>query len=216
MATPSIWSNVQVAMQSALGAGITISTINKSGTAQATYTGTVNPANGDYITLGVLGMTQLNGTVKRVINVIGTANTFQLEGVDSTNFDTFISGSAQVVTFGNTISNLTDLSASGGDPDQIDTTTIHDATKTQIPGAFSAAVYSFGSLWDPADAGQAAMKSASDLKAQRAFRFTFANASKVVFVGYVAASGLPVGSAQDKVTTPVQITMFGRPTNYSS
>jgi hypothetical protein len=38
----------------------------------------------------------------------------------------------------------------------------------------------------------------------------------MVFNGYVGASLLPTGQAQDKVTTPSTITMFGSPTYYAS
>ena len=38
----------------------------------------------------------------------------------------------------------------------------------------------------------------------------------MVFNGYVAANLLPGGSAQQLVTTPSAITMFGSPTYYAS
>jgi hypothetical protein len=88
--------------------------------------------------------------------------------------------------------------------------------KKQIPGAASAAVYNFENVWDVADAGLVALKAASDNKAKRAVKFTFANGQKVLFCGYVGCTLLPGGSAQDKVTTPVTITMYGRPTTYST
>jgi len=88
--------------------------------------------------------------------------------------------------------------------------------KSQIPGAANPITYSFGSIWDISDAGLVALKAASDLKSLRAFRFTFSNGQKMVFNGYVGATNLPVGTAQDKVTTPVVITMFGRPTYYAT
>jgi hypothetical protein len=47
-------------------------------------------------------------------------------------------------------------------------------------------------------------------------RFSFANAQKVVFEGYIGATLLPTGQAQDKVVTSVAITMFGKPTVYST
>ena len=47
-------------------------------------------------------------------------------------------------------------------------------------------------------------------------RFTFANGQKVAFVGYIGASLLPVGNAQDKVTTTVAVTMFGKPSVFAS
>jgi len=76
--------------------------------------------------------------------------------------------------------------------------------------------YSFENIWDVSDAGLVALKSASDTKAQRAFKFTFADGQIMVFNGYVGATLLPGGNAQDLVTTSVVITMFGAPTYYSS
>jgi hypothetical protein len=70
--------------------------------------------------------------------------------------------------------------------------------------------------WDPSDAGQVAMKSASDARAQRAFLFTFSDSAKWVFVGYVGFSHSPTGQALNKVTSPAVITAYGRPTVYTS
>lgn len=214
MATVRKWSNVAVAMQSALAAADTITAITKAnpGVVTATAHGL---ANGDYVLLTVNGMWQLNGKVVRVANV--TTNTFELEGVNTTSFDTFSSGTAEAITFGTSITTATDINASGGDFEFIDTTTIHSNVKTQIPGAANPATYTFNNLWDVADAGLVALKAASDAQAQRAFKFTFGTAGQImVYAGYVGATLLPTGSGQDKVITPVTITMFGTPTYYAS
>lgn len=215
MATVSTWSNVGVTMQSALATALTITAISKASPGVVSYTGT-DPANGDFVKLLVQGMYQVNERVFRVANVNTGSNTFELEGENTTSYDTFSSGTAEVITFGTTLATATGLSASGGDFNFIDTTTIHDNVAKQIPGLASAIVYNFENLWDPADAGLAALKAASDTKAQRAIKIAFANGYKVVFLGYVGATLLPVGSAQDKVTTPVAITMNGRPTAYTT
>ena len=213
MATATKWSNVQVAMQSALAAADTISAITKAnpGVVTATAHG-LN--NGDYVKLTVQGMYQVDGRVFRVANV--AANTFELEGENTTSYDTFTSGTAEAITFGTTLSTALGLSASGGDFDFLDTTTIHDNVKKQIPGIASAAVYTFDNIWDATDAALLAMKSAADNQALRAFRFTFANSQKVLFNGYVGCTLLPTGNAQEVVKTPSVVTMFGRPTIYST
>lgn len=214
MATVRKWSNVAVAMQSALAAADTITDITKAnpGVVTSTAHGLVN---GDYVYLSVQGMYQLDGKVVRVS--ASTANTFELEGIDTTNFGTFSSGTASAVTFGTSITTATTMSASGGDFDFIDTTTIHSAVKTQIPGTANPITYTFDNLWDAADAGQIAMKSASDTQAIRAFKFTFGTGGPiVVFAGYVGFTGAPGGQAQDKVVAPAVITAFGSLTNYAS
>jgi hypothetical protein len=211
----SIWSNVQVAVQSALTTANTISGVTKASPAVATYTG-ANPTVGDFIVVTSQGMREIDGRVFRIANVQTVPKTFELEGVNSTAFGTFSSGSFQVITFGTTLSTLRGLSSSGGDFNFIDVTTIHDQVQKQVPGLSNAATYTFESVWDVADAGLVALKAAADTQSQRAVRFTFSNGQKVVFVGYVGATLLPGGSAQDLVTTQVVVTMFGTPTAYST
>jgi hypothetical protein len=145
-----------------------------------------------------------------------TTNTFELEGIDTTLFDTFTSGTAEAITFGTSLATATNVSASGGDFDFIDVTTIHDNVKKQIPGLANPSTFSFDNIWDVTDAGLVALKAASDSQAKRAVRFTFANGQKLYFTGYIGATLLPTGSAQEVVKTSVVVTMFGKPTVYSS
>lgn len=207
------WSNIAIAIESARGAALTVTAITKASTGVATSTAH-GLVNGDFVYLEAQGMNQVDARVFRVAGV--TTNTFNLEGENTTNYDTFTSGSAYKLTFGTTLSTLTSISASGGDFDFIDTTTIHDNIRKQIPGAASPSVYQFESIWDVADAGLVALKAASDASAQRAVRFVFANGQRLLFSGYIGATLLPTGSAQDIVRTNISITGYGRPTVYAS
>lgn len=210
------WSNVAVAMQSALAAAITINSISKASPGVVGYTG-ADPANGDYVFLTVQGMHQLNDRVARVANVNAAGNTFELEGIDTTLFDTFTGGTFEVITFGTSITTATNISSNGGGFDFIDTTTIHGNSKTQMPGLPAAATYNMDHIWDVADAGQIAMKSASDAQAKRCFKFTFGTGGQImVFAGYVGFDGAPGGSAQQLVTTQATITANGKPSYYAS
>ena len=215
MPTVSVWSNVAIAVQSALAASQVISGITKANPGVATYVGT-DPVNGDYIKVAAVGMSQVNGRIFRVANVNTGGNTLELEGENTTDYDTFTSGSLEIVTFGTTLATATSVTAAGGDFNMIDTTTIHDDVRSEIPGVANTMTFNFENIWDVGDAGLVALLAASDLKAQRAVRITFANARKVLFCGYIGAKLMPGGSAQDKVTTPVVITMYGRPTYYST
>lgn len=214
------WSNVAVAMQSAIAAAKTISTLTNAapGVVGSTAHGY---SNGDYVYLEVNGMWQLNQRVFRVVSV--ATDTFRLEdvsggtGIDTTNFGTFSSGYAYKLTFGTSITTATSMNVSGGNYAMIDTTTIHANQKSEVPGLPDPMSFTFDNLWDPTDAGQAAMKAASDAQAVRAFKFTFGTGGKImVFAGYVGFAGAPQGSAQDKVTTQAVITAMGSPTYYSA
>lgn len=220
MATVTKWSNVAIAMQSAIAAAKTITGITLAApgvVASASH----GYSNGDYLYLEVQGMWQLNGRVFRVCSV--ATDTFRLEdvsggtGIDTTAFGTFSSGSAYKLTFGTSITTATTMNMSGGNFPMIDTTTVHANQKSQVPGLPDAMNATFDNLWDPTDAGQSAMKSASDAQAKRAFKFTFGTGGKImVFSGYVGFAGAPQGSAQDKVTTSAVITCEGTPTYYSA
>lgn len=214
------WSNVAITMQSALAAAKTISAITNA--APGVVTSTAHGySNGDYVVISAQGMWQVNAKVYRVCSV--ATDTFRLEdvsggtGIDTTDFDTFTSGTAEKITFGNSITSATSMSASGGNFAMIDTTTIHGNQKSQVPGLPDALTMTFDNLWDPTETGQAAMKVASDAQARRAFKVTFGTGGKImVFNGYVGFAGAPAGSAQDKVTTQAVITCEGSPTYYSA
>lgn len=214
MATATVWKNVAVAMQSALAAAKTITAITKAnpGVVSSTAHGY---SNGDYVFLSVSGMYQINDKVVRVASV--ATDSFSLEGVDTTLFDTFASGTAEKITFGSSITTATNISSSGGNFEFIDATTIHGNSRAQIPGLPEATTFTMDHIWDVADAGLLALKTASDNQAKRAFKFTFGTGGKIMtFSGYVGASLLPGGSSQKVVTTPAVITMNGTPTYYAS
>lgn len=213
MATAKKWSNVAVAMQSALGADITITAISKASEGVVTATNTL--VNGDFVVLSIQGMRQVDDRVFRVKSVSG-AN-FTLEGEDTTAFDTFASGKANKITFGTSITTATSINPSGSDFDMLDTTTIHVAQRSQMPGLPAATSYGMDHIWDVADAGLKAMKSASDAQAKRSFMFTFGTGGQImVFNGYVGASLAPQGASQQIVTCKAMITCNGTPTYYAA
>lgn len=211
----SKWSNVAVAIGT-LGTVQSVSAITKANPGVVTYVGT-DPSNGDYLALtSILGMTQVNNRVFRVANVNAGANTLELEGEDTSAYDTFTSGNMQPITFGTTLSVAAGVNVTGGDFDFLDTTTIHDAVRTQIPGIASPTVFTFDNFWDPSDAALAALVAASNTQAIRALRLTFANAYKYLLLGYVGATLNPTGNAQEMVKTSAFFTAFGRAKTYTT
>jgi hypothetical protein len=167
-------------------------------------------------------MSQLNNKVYRVCNVSTTVS-FQLEdvsggtGIDTTAYDTFVSGTCSKVTLGTSITTASAIQISGGDFGMIDTTTIHTNQKSEVPGAANPIKFELTHLWDPTDIAQKAVKAASDLQSQLVFKFTFGTGGKImVFVGYVGFVNVPNGNAQDKITSAMSITAFGSPNYYSA
>ena len=210
MATAKVWKNVDVKMQSALAAAKTITAITKANPAVVSCTAH-GYSNGDIVFVLAEGMFQVDARVFRVASV--ATDSFALEGEDSTQFDDFIAGTVAKSTLGTTITTATTISSSGGDFAMIDKTTIHQNTRSEMPGLPNAINYSMEHIWDPSDAGLKAMKVASDLQQRRVFKFTIGDAI-VLFAGYVGCTLLPGGQAQDLVKTTSVFTLDGTPTYY--
>ncbi len=213
MAKARLWSGVAVDVQSALATALTITAVSKANPGVVTFTGT-QPAAGSYVVIKATGMNRINNRVFRVGSP--TATTFQLVGENTTLYDTFIDGTAQVITFGVSLNSVTDLNASGGEPERRDTSTIHEFMRTEINGISSAAVYTIGLLWDPDDPAQMSFIQSSETNSDVAIRFRWPDGATAVFVGGIGFSGLPTGSAHEKVTTNCTITMSGRAKYYGS
>lgn len=215
MADVTRWVKVAVAMQSALGANKTISgiTLANPGVVSSTSHGI---ANGAYTVFTITsGMQQLNGRVVRVANQ--ATSTWELEGVNTTSgYDAFVSGYANEITFGTSFSTLMDISPSGGEQQFITYRLLHDDVENQIPSVKAATVYTFRSLWDPADAALAAAETASDQAAKRAIKLTFSNGKIYVFSGYLGFNFAPAGSAGELVECTLTITAQGRGKAYAS
>jgi hypothetical protein len=209
----TFWSNVQINVQTALGAAKTITAITKAnpGVVSSTSHGL---ANGTYVLLSVVGMFELDQVVARVANQ--TASTFELEGIDTTTYNTFVSGSAYAITFGSSMSTAQGVNVSGGEPEFVDITTVHDNVRKRAPTVVSPMTMSIESFYDPSNAALAQLATATRTKTTRAILLTFANSTKMVGSAFVAAAGVPTGTAQDIVKTPVSLEFQGLPTVYTT
>lgn len=213
MSQAPIWTGVSVYMQSAIAAAKTVTAVTKANPGVATAAAH-GYSNGDYLLATIQGMREINNRVFRAASI--ATDTVALEGEDTTNFGTFSSGDLKKLTFGTTFATFADVNASGGDPDKIDATTIHDVIKKIRYGMFSAIEFAISSHWDLNDAGLQAAIAASKIKAERAFMFVFESGERMVFKGTVSAAGVPTGSTGEIAKTAIAISCNGVPTYYTS
>jgi len=214
MPNPKLWSKVVIALQSALATAVTISGITKANPGVVSFSGT-DPANGDYVLLLVTGMNQINGRVFRVAS-LSAGVSFELEGEDTTLYDTFAAGTAQVITFGTNLDVISAVTVSGGERAEVNVTTVHDDQDKVILGNASSIAFAMEALHDIADPGLIALAQADATKAKLAAHITFSDLSRTLLYGQVSATLIPTGSTGDKVTTPVKFTLASRPTGYST
>jgi len=210
MSDINVWNNVAVAAQTVLAAAKTITAITTASPGVASST-THGFANGDVVLLRVTGMRQLDYMIVKVANV--DSGTFELEGVDTTTFGTFVSGTAQAITFGAEAATFQDVNASGGEAQPIQVNTIHIDYDRELPGNKTALSYTFGSLWIPDDPCLLALAAADRSKGVLGMRITFATNDTVFFAAYPSVSMAPTGSAGNPVTTPVAFRLAG-PLNF--
>lgn len=151
--------NVRTRIQTALSAAITITAISKASEAVITATNTLSA--GDWVVIrGVTGMTEINERVVRVKTPTGS--TFVAEGLDSTDFTTYVSGgSAYEVTTFATLDNITSLNFSDNPAAKQDITAISDTSIKETNGLKGAPTASFGINADPLGAGVIALRNAS-------------------------------------------------------
>lgn len=211
------WTNVGVDVQTALATAVPVTAISKASPAVVTYSGAVNPADGDYIVLQAQGLSQVHDRPFRIADVNTTAKTFTLVGEDTSASDeTFISGSYRVVTFGASFSTVQNINVSGGDYDTADLTTIHDSVKKNAPTTVNPMRMEMTNIFDVTDAGFIECNKAFKSKTTRVVRLRFGTGAKMLVTGYAGASGVPTGSAGQVVQTTVSIEAQGLPTVLAS
>ncbi len=216
MSNPIFWTNVGVDVQTSLATAITITNISKAATGVVAYTGATDPANGDYITLTSNGMAEVGDRVFRIASVNATANTFELEGEDTTDYQTFVSGSFQVITFGASMTTAQTINVSGGETEYADVTTIHDMVKKRVPTIVSPLSMTMDNLFDLTDPAYIELNKAHKSKTKRAIRLRFGTGAKMALTGYASAAGVPMGQAQGVVQMKIAIEAQNLPTVYAS
>lgn len=209
----NLWSDVQINVQTALAAAKTISAITKADPPVATSTAH-GFVNGDKLLLRVTGMGKLDHRVVRVANK--TDDTFELKGLDSTNYATFLTGTAAKITFGAAANTVTDVNPTGGEAKSVDITTVHTDTDREMPGNFSALSYAFGNLWVPDDPALLELAAATSAKEERAIEIVFATGTLVLMNTFPSVSLAPGGTKGEAVTTPSSFKVRGPLTFYAS
>lgn len=164
--------------------------------------------NGDIIVLvGIQGMTELDGQVARVANK--TADDFELEDIDTTDFGAFSAGSFQEITAWERIGTASGINAPDAQPDRQDVTKLADGRKKYLFGLDDSPLLSVNGLLEKSDAGVAIVRAAAKSKAPKALRWNLAPDYKM-FVNAYCAGGSGFGAeVGGKVTQGMSFSQIG-------
>lgn len=173
-----------VEVQKTLAVADTISAITKANPAVMTLTTGHGLTNGVVVKLTVFGMGELDGQAARIAGV--TATTAELEGIDSTSFGTFTSGSLTEVTAWDQFTSADDVQFDSAEAEKKDITRLIDKQRKQIFGLRPEQSATITAFYDPQEVAQANLKAATNANADRAIRITWPDGGKSIFNAYVA------------------------------
>lgn len=218
---PVFLQNATIAMESIASrtTAVDIDSITNANPGVVGHSGT-DPTNGDIVILNdVLGM-RVDNRVARVANVNAGSDTFELEGLNTTDLGTYnttLKGNFQVVTLDITIGQYTfEGSSSGGEFDTRDQTTFADEARVSVPGLASEITTNLTLDIDMPDNVYNALRDAYFDQTTRVFQISAGNVS-IYFAGRIGFTGGPSNLAfEERIGTQAVITQSSSFTRYLS
>lgn len=201
---------------SAYGSALTVSGLTNANPGVATSTAH-GLSNGDYVVV-TSGWSRLNNRLVRVAGV--TTNTFELEGIDTSDTDIYPSGSGigsvrEVTTF-TQITQVLQPTSQGGEQQFLAYQFLEDDAQTEIPTTKTAGGFNFSVADDPTLAGYIAMAAANDDREARALRVNLANGSKLCYYAYLTLNETPSLTVNELMACQATARFLNKPTRYAT
>lgn len=212
----SLPNGVTFAIATAYGAAKMISAITNTnpGVASATAHGF---SDGDFVEI-TSGWSRLNNRVVRVD--APTTDAFNVEGINTTSTLNYLSGtgggSAREITQWTQISQIMELSTSGGEMRFATYSFLEQDFESQLPTQSSAMTITMGIADDPALAGYQALKSLADTRELVALKATMPNGSVILYNGYVSFNETPTMTKNSVMVVNATFALQGRPVRYAA
>lgn len=184
---------VEIAATYATAKTVTAVTKANPGVATSTSHGMANDTVGYWS--GVTGMAQLEGQATRVKNQ--ATNSFDLQGLNTTNYSTFTAGTFVPVATWVTLSEARSYSIGGGASEKLDVTRLIDITKQEEQGLLPVGNVTIEVLaQDTPSAAMLLLESAVQTQGAVVVRITLANGAVRVFRGEPSLPGEDVAQGQ--------------------
>lgn len=207
-------SIVQIA--SGLDAAVTITAITNANPAVATSVGH-GITNGEYVRI-VSGWSRLTDKVVRAANV--TADTFELEGYDTSDTDVYPAGSGtgtgEVVSGWTQLTQILSSSTNGGEQQFLEYQFLESDAQRRIPTFKNAAGITFSIADDPTLAGYQRALVLNDSRVAMPVRVTLANDSKILYNCYISLNKTPTLTVNELMACEVTMSMLNEPVRYST
>lgn len=175
----------------ALSSALNVTGISRASAAAVSGTG-FTVAAGDFVYMGqVDGMVELSFVVARVAaSPAPTATAFTLEGIDSTNFGTWIaSPGVQRITTWSTLAQVTSVDFGAGQVDSLDATTLLDVSRQNLAGLLALPDVTVNLFTDYSVTVQGLIDTAAYAGTILPFRFTKQSGNRRCLAGMVSTVG---------------------------
>jgi len=205
-----------LSLATAYGSVLTVSGISNAATAVATSTAH-GLANGDFVEV-TSGWNKINGRIFRVAGV--TANTFNLDGFDSTSVTLYPAGtgggSVRKINTWQQIQQVLTLSTSGGEQQYATVKLLEENVERKLPTFFSSKDLTLEIADDPSLAGYQAVKAASDLGVTRGLRLSLKSGSFVLYNGIPSLNETPTVTSGEVMRVTMTFALQGLEVRYAS
>lgn len=177
---------VEISATYATAIAVTGVTTASPGVATSAAHGMANDTVGYFDT--IVGMVQLEGQAFRVKNT--ATNTFDLQGLNTTNYSAWTSGNVIPVATWATLSEATSYEIGGGAAEKLDVTTLLDVVRKEEQGLLPVSNVSMNVIaQDTPSAAMLLLESAVQTQGKVVVRITLANGAVRIFTGEPSLPG---------------------------
>ncbi len=199
-------------------ASVVISAVTNASEAVCTTGSAHSISVGDYVEI-TSGWGLLDKRVCRA-KTGTTGSTLVLEGINTTDTTKYPSGtgigSVRRITVWSQLSQIKDISASGGSQNFADITAINDPVQRQIPTMRSAVTMNMNVFDDPTLAWYSDVVAADEARTPYGLLMTFPNGSKLVANAYWGLMRVPTMASNAALETQVSLSYAAEPVRYST
>lgn len=212
----SVSNGAIIALASGYGSNLTVTALTNAAAAVATSTAH-GLANGDFVEV-TSGWSRLTNKVVRVAGV--TANTFELEGINTTNTGIYPAsggtGSVRKITGWTQLSQVLTSSSSGGEQQFLEYQFLESDAQKKIPTFKTAPGLTLSVGDDPTLPGYQLAEAANDDRLQRAVRITLPSAAKILYNAFISLNKTPTLTVNELMASELTLSMLAEPVRYST
>lgn len=210
-------NGVTLAIATAYEAADTVSAVTNANPAVATTSAVHGITTGDFIEV-TSGWAKLNNRVVRAAAASGS--TLSYEGIDATNTQAYPTGSGggsvrKISTF-TQISQILELSSSGGEMQFVTYSFLEQDFESQLPTQSSPMTMTIGVADDPTLPGYIALKNVAETRALVALKATLPDGSVILYNGYVSFNETPTMTKNQLMQVTATFSLQGRPVRYAA